>query len=525
MSQIQDHENGDAAEPHESSSVLNLDAIKPGVIIDDRYQIISNLGAGGMCTVFLANHIILQRRVAVKVLHEKSLCDTDALKRFRREAVLVSGLAHPNIVKVFGFGFAGRAPFLAMEYIEGQSLAELLHQVGRLSPQEALPLFRQILSGLAEAHDKGIIHRDLKPSNIMLLGEEKTVKIVDFGIAKILPESGKALEKLTQSGSIFGTVAYMSPEQCRAEPLDARSDLYSVGCLMYEVLTGNQPFQGETILATMSLHLVQPPATSEYLSGKMAAIVLWALEKESGRRPQSASEMLDALNSDDDLSAFLRVTATTTTTGMQKRYLRLLGIVVLFLLSSVLISFLNNYYWGKPKEPKVAKAERFFKRDGISFSYPPDWILSRPQEGTIADFQIGKFGKLARLYVYGWPLNSSFSAIVAAQRQNEKDWNSLPQEALHLPLSDQYCGLVFDKVCEDRHALNDEDALHAAGSGGSQKKFSSEPSAGVEHIKEKIMFVKAKRLYLFILDTAKADFKENEKALKKILESVSFPAN
>jgi len=268
----------------------------PGAVVDGRFEIVSLLGKGGMCTVYKANHLTMDRIVALKMLNEKLVIDKDAMERFQREAKAISALEHPNIVKVYGFGAVGRVPFMAMEYLEGISLADLLKQEQRLSKERALPIFSQILDALGHAHERGIIHRDLKPSNVMLVVAENCVKLVDFGIAKILPESGKQLQKLTQTGDLFGTVLYMSPEQCSGVPLDARSDLYSMGCLMYEVLDGNPPLQGDAPYATMAKHLYESPRASDYLADDFGSVVLSLLEKDPAQRPQSAIELNAALS-------------------------------------------------------------------------------------------------------------------------------------------------------------------------------------------------------------------------------------
>lgn len=277
----------------EAPAIPTLGRLNPGDVVGDKYEILSFLGKGGMCTVYKARHLLLGRDVALKMLHEKLVVDKEAIQRFQREAVAISALKHPNIVEVYGFGVYQAVPFMAMEFLEGKSLDQLLKEKIRLSREEALPIFTQILDALAHAHENGIIHRDLKPSNIMLLADR--VKLVDFGIAKILPESGRELQKLTQTGDVFGTVLYMSPEQCRAEAMDARSDLYSLGCLMYEVLDGAPPLQGQSPYETIAKHLNEYPRKSDYLIDDFGQQVLSALEKQPAKRPASAKELKAAL--------------------------------------------------------------------------------------------------------------------------------------------------------------------------------------------------------------------------------------
>ena len=269
--------------------------LEPGTVVDERYEIVSFLGEGGMSSVYKARHLLLDRPVVLKLLHKKLVVDENALQRFKREIVAVSALDHDNIVKAYGCGIFSNRPYLVMEYLEGSSLAEVLKQKQRLSKEDALPIFKQILEALSHAHEKGIVHRDLKLSNVMLVGSENLVKLLDFGIAKILPASGIELQKLTRTGDVFGTVIYMSPEQSMGKALDARSDLYSMGCLMYEVLDGKPPFQGETSYITVSKQLHEPPRTSHYLADDFGAAILQALKKDPEQRPQSALELKNAL--------------------------------------------------------------------------------------------------------------------------------------------------------------------------------------------------------------------------------------
>src|SRR6185437_8515474 len=191
-----------------------------GQVIDERYEIIDCLGSGGMCTVYKAQQLLLDKPCALKFLKRQLITDT-TVQRFQREAVTVSSLNHPNIVSVSGFGVWNSQPYMAAELVEGVSLAQLLQQQRRLEKTRALGIFNQILDALSHAHERGIVHRDLKPSNVMIAAND-SVKLVDFGIAKLLPESGKEIQKLTQTADIFGTLLYMSPEQCLGYPVDAR---------------------------------------------------------------------------------------------------------------------------------------------------------------------------------------------------------------------------------------------------------------------------------------------------------------
>ncbi|HEY9789068.1 MAG TPA: serine/threonine-protein kinase [Candidatus Obscuribacterales bacterium] len=264
-----------------------------GQVIDERYEIIDCLGSGGMCTVYKAQQLLLDKPCALKFLKRQLITDT-TVQRFQREAVTVSSLNHPNIVSVSGFGVWNSQPYMAAELVEGVSLAQLLQQQRRLEKTRALGIFNQILDALSHAHERGIVHRDLKPSNVMIAAND-SVKLVDFGIAKLLPESGKEIQKLTQTADIFGTLLYMSPEQCLGYPVDARADIYAMGCLMYEVLTGHPPLQAETPFALMHKHLTEEPADASLLDRGLAPIVMQCLEKDPQNRPQSAAALKELL--------------------------------------------------------------------------------------------------------------------------------------------------------------------------------------------------------------------------------------
>jgi serine/threonine-protein kinase len=242
-------------------------ALQPSVVIDDRLRIESYIGSGGMCDVYKATHLNLMRETAVKVLKPSLTNDPDRIKRFEREATLISALKHPNIVDIFAVGIVGNRPYIALEYLPGRSLAQLLDSApnNRLDPKQAVAIFTQICDALAHAHSNGVVHRDIKPSNVMLLESDSVVKLTDFGIAKYFQESSQEIQKLTQTGELIGSIQYMSPEQCQALPVDGRSDLYSLGCLMYETLVGNTPFAAEAPLAVLVQHAEAQPPTSKEL--------------------------------------------------------------------------------------------------------------------------------------------------------------------------------------------------------------------------------------------------------------------
>ncbi len=235
----------------------------PNEIIDQKYKIICLLGEGGMGAVYKAHHLLLNKEVALKTFRSPNLSD-DALMRFQREAQAIARLTHQNIVQVFDYGVGeDNRPYYTMECLVGESLADKIEATGPLAVEEAVRIFLQVCDGLSLAHKKGIIHRDSKPANIFLAGERSTasrsatVKIVDFGLAGLATQSLDG-QKLTATGTVFGSPLYMSPEQSLGLDVTARSDIYSCGCALFESLTGRPPFHGDNAFATMLLHQLEP---------------------------------------------------------------------------------------------------------------------------------------------------------------------------------------------------------------------------------------------------------------------------
>jgi serine/threonine protein kinase len=277
-----------------------------GRLFADKYEILSLLGQGGMSRVYKAKHKFMKRSVAVKVLHESAVHDGVARARFQREAEAASALSHPNVVTVHDFGISndGRAYF-TMDCLEGRSLEDILARRKFLPMQQALEIFIQGLEGLAHAHRCGVVHRDIKPSNLVVLQQEDgsdLVKIVDFGIAKITRAHEKDVrqQRITQTGEVFGTANYMSPEQCNGTSLDERSDIYSFGCLMYETLAGEPPFNAGSYVATAAKHVSEPPEpiskrASINVPPDIEKVIMKCLEKKPADRYSSAAELKQAL--------------------------------------------------------------------------------------------------------------------------------------------------------------------------------------------------------------------------------------
>jgi serine/threonine protein kinase/beta-lactam-binding protein with PASTA domain len=255
---------------------------------DSRYVIRRKLGSGGMADVYLAEDQELGRRVALKLLNERHAADEQFVERFRREAQSAAGLNHPNIVSIFDRGHAEGTYYIAMEYLDGRTLKELLVRNGPTPIPIAIDYARQILGALAFSHRNGIVHRDIKPHNIVV-GRDGRLKVTDFGIAR----SGAS--QMTEAGSIVGTAQYLSPEQARGAPVDQRSDLYSLGIVLYEMLTGKVPFTGDTPVEIAMKHLSQVPEPPSKLRPQVPhdldAVVMRAIAKDPDQRYGSAEEM------------------------------------------------------------------------------------------------------------------------------------------------------------------------------------------------------------------------------------------
>jgi serine/threonine-protein kinase len=303
---------GEAGRCSADGTILRREDLDPmiGRDIDGRFTITARLGAGSMGTVYRARQNPVGREVAIKILRSERAVDDAAKARFLREARANSLLQSPHTVTVFDFGQSSTGElYLAMELLEGESLGQRLQRLGRLPPYVALDVARQALRSLAEAHGKGIVHRDLKPDNLFFArmknskGEwEEIVKVLDFGIAKMLGEGQGPLNAIeTQAGTVFGTPRYMSPEQAQAKPLDARTDLYSLGVILYHMLAGRPPFTDDDAIIVMARHIKSSPkplsevAPDAKIPAEVEAVVMRALAKDPDKRPRNADTMLQEL--------------------------------------------------------------------------------------------------------------------------------------------------------------------------------------------------------------------------------------
>jgi len=262
------------------------------MLIDGRYRVVNRIGSGGMADVWCADDTQLGRKVALKLLHPRFARDEEFVERFRREASSAAGLQHPNVVGVFDRGEWDGTYYIAMEYLPGRSLKQLVHDHGALDPALAVSLVVQILKAARFAHRRGIVHRDIKPHNV-IVDDEGRAKVTDFGIARA------GASDMTETGSIMGTAQYLSPEQAQGHPVDARSDLYSIGVVLYELLTGHVPFTGESPVTIALKHVSEDPVPPAQLNPDVPpaldAVVMHALEKDPARRFQDADAFAAAL--------------------------------------------------------------------------------------------------------------------------------------------------------------------------------------------------------------------------------------
>jgi len=280
-----------------------------GTVLSGRYRLEAKLGSGGMSTVYLARDDTLDRAVAVKVMHREMSEQADQLERFRQEARAVAKLSHPNVVAVIDAGEDGGHPYIVFEYVEGETLKQRINRLGALDPQEALAYAIEIARGLTVAHARNMVHRDIKPQNV-LIDSEGRAKLTDFGISRQLEQDG-----MTATGRVLGTTDYVAPEQAMGHPVDPRSDIYSLGVVLYEMLIGQVPFHADSQVGVAMKHvneeLPDVQARRSEVSAAAALVVERATAKEPAERYQDVGEMID------DLSTALEVAAARagSTTG------------------------------------------------------------------------------------------------------------------------------------------------------------------------------------------------------------------
>jgi serine/threonine-protein kinase len=298
-----EYETGSRFCPKDGSPLRPKAAGDPlvGRVIADRYLILARIGEGGMGRVYLAEHVKMTRQCAIKVMNPSLVTDSESLQRFAREASNAARILHPNVAAVFDYGEAEKIVYLVMEYVDGESLSTILEREHVLEPRRAIEIARQVADGLAAAHELGIVHRDLKPDNVIIArtrGGKEIPKVVDFGIAKAMSEAPQ--DALTRSGLVIGTPEYMSPEQLLGDPVDARADIYSLGCILYQMLTGEPAFAAESREQMIRRRLHEtPPHVREVLPAlprRLDTLIVHMLARSPADRLASAAEARDQLD-------------------------------------------------------------------------------------------------------------------------------------------------------------------------------------------------------------------------------------
>jgi serine/threonine protein kinase len=291
------YESGPVYCPIDGARLVAVDS-RVGAVIDEKFRLDEPLGRGAMGTVYRATQLNLERPVAVKIIRGEVVSNPVALERFKREALAIARLKHPRIISIFDYGVSPEhGAYIVMEHLEGQSLSAVLKGSEPLPLGRALQWMRQTCSAVAAAHAAGVIHRDLKPHNIFLEATQDGpfVKVLDFGLAKLQRNPGESIGSLTKSGTIVGSPPYMSPEQCEDLPLDAQSDVYSLGCVFYEMIAGRPPFLGGSPIDTLVKHMSErpepPSAYVESIPQALDACLLKALAKSKVDRWKSAVDL------------------------------------------------------------------------------------------------------------------------------------------------------------------------------------------------------------------------------------------
>lgn len=396
-----------------------------GTLVDERYMILNEIGSGGMGTIYCAKEVGLGRLVALKALHLDLLMDEEHRVRFKREGKVLSELSHKNIVTVYKFGIWHQFPYIAMEHIAGVSLRSVMNNRS-LGMQDYLRIALQVCDGMQSAHNAGIVHRDLKPDNIMLCNEESDrylVKILDFGLARILSECGDAGQLLTQTGMLVGSPQYMSPEQCMGKRVDSRSDVYSLGCIMFEALTGVPPFSADAPAGLLYKHTTEPVPRLITLNREipkgLEAIVLRAMEKDPDDRYQTMIEMQHDLNlilqnKAEHINLPLPVVANSS--GVKRIVPIFAGTVVLVLAAILLMNLVVKANWRSAMTTSSTISD---------FSTASDFLRSARSKLAMEDYRGAKHDALkaqSRLYPMGLKsgVRSSNSSNGAAESQENE---------------------------------------------------------------------------------------------------------
>jgi serine/threonine protein kinase len=383
-----------------------------GSVIAGKYELRSILGRGAMGLVYLARHLELGKQVAVKVLPASMLLDEKAQQRFFREAKLASALNHANVIAVHDYGrMEDGAPYLVMDYAPGRTLSSLLQEEGTLSKEKFVEIFKQVCAGLGHAHSKGLVHRDVKPSNIIVDDGANgcTAKIVDFGIAR-----GAEFENaLTATGNITGTPFYLSPEQCTGNQVDGRADLYAMGCVMFQAMTGSVPFSADSALGTIYLHVNEPPPTLGSLRPDLAAefnlqdLISCLLAKDADQRFRNAEEVIPAIDAVLQPSSRKMVggdppSAPDPELSRRRKNLKLLlGGFTLFMLGvlAVCAGVVLTDTLSSQDSTTHSRSSVVDDKAQVSISYPKNWEPAKLEGEQILHLRNDKGGQFADLAI------------------------------------------------------------------------------------------------------------------------------
>lgn len=372
-------ENVSEIEPPWRKARVEESEISKEAGLEERYEVLCRIGEGGMGNVYKVMDKMLNKVFAIKVLRSDLAKDRNVVSRFKQEALAASRLTHVNLASVYSSGESRTgAPYLVMDFLEGPSLEQLLKKDGHLEPKKALNVFIEICDALEHAHAKGVIHRDLKPGNIILVDNEERVKIVDFGIAKVLPKPGAETLKLTFGEEVLGSPIYMSPEQCRGDQLDIRSDIYSFGCMMYETVCGRPPFVGDNPIKTILKHLNENTANlalhlkEAELPRGLEYIILKCLQKDPEDRYQTVFDLRMDLQNIKDNKTIKQKTFNRKLRWLAPASTAMLVLAVFLLGFSVVADFINPDKSRRPLEfPSLAEMMPFAANSKVSLDNDP----------------------------------------------------------------------------------------------------------------------------------------------------------
>ena len=412
-----------------------------GKVLADKYQIVEILGMGGFATVYKAEQKGLIRSVAIKILHAEFIDKQENIRRFQQEAESIGTLIHTNVAAMYDYGVTvDGQPYLVMELVTGTTLQSVLDQSITLNTDRAVSIFLQACDGIAAAHAMGLIHRDLKPSNIMLdVGVDGTdhVKILDFGLAKVISEEGSGREQLTMTGDLMGTPAYMAPEQCMGVATDQRTDVYSFGCVMYEMLSGKLPIGGDTSYEMMNRHINEVPRSLSKIGvpvpPKLVRIVSKALQKDPDDRYQDFEELKDALSGvepalTDEFKALL-FSSGATKLSRKKRSLKkkiLLSAWTLLLVAIGAAGLMTTLHFYKVQDRqlamKLAGQKKKFDYGMLSFECPAIYSPTNPNDTKITLRLMSRISNNNCIDFKQFEEKKSVAELAAAQRTKHQDY-------------------------------------------------------------------------------------------------------